>query len=169
MGAQEVTVRELEEVSLEQNQELYDSADFDEVYIKKALVLSNTIDNIGFGRYQYGLFVVAGFGWFADNAWPSVTAYILPRLIEVDGVHYPEGRSPSSFVTEFWTSCWSGVLVNFRRHNRPTLGVQHHLFVHWRFWRVFRFSSQFCSRWVFLLLVEFRRRWQFACGFCHHA
>lgn len=101
MGAPEVTVRELEEVSLpEQNQELYDSADFDEAYIKKALVLSNTIDNIGFGRYQYGLFVVAGFGWFADNAWPSVTAYILPRLIEVDGVHYPEGRSPYLLLSQ---------------------------------------------------------------------
>ncbi|KAM9900552.1 hypothetical protein OXX79_005061 [Metschnikowia pulcherrima] len=73
---------------------LFDSADVSPTYLKKALLASNAIDNIGFGKYQKGLFVVAGFGWFADNAFPVATSYILQRLNEVDKVHYPPGRAP---------------------------------------------------------------------------
>ncbi|PSK37844.1 hypothetical protein C7M61_003089 [Candidozyma pseudohaemuli] len=74
--------------------ELFDASEFGETYIRKSLILTHALDEIGFGRYQVGLFFVAGFGWFADNAWPSATSYILQRLTEQDLVHYPEGRAP---------------------------------------------------------------------------
>ncbi|ODV81095.1 MFS general substrate transporter [Suhomyces tanzawaensis NRRL Y-17324] len=73
---------------------LFSAEDGDPVYLAKSKVLSRAIDQIGFGRYQYGLLVVAGFGWLADNAWPIVTSLVLARLVEVDGVHYPPKRAP---------------------------------------------------------------------------
>jgi len=49
----------------------------DPVYAAKARVLNRAIQDIGMGRYQWGLFFVVGFGWYADNAWPIVTSLIL--------------------------------------------------------------------------------------------
>lgn len=63
-------------------------------YLVKSKLVSNAITEMGWGRYQWGLFFVAGFGWFADNAWPIVTSLILSRLDEVNGAHYPTGRAP---------------------------------------------------------------------------
>lgn len=73
---------------------LFDDSDFSQTYMRKSRLVTSAIDEMGFGRYQIGLFFVAGFGWFADNAWPSATSYILQRLVEVNGVHYPTGRAP---------------------------------------------------------------------------
>ncbi|KAI5813176.1 MFS general substrate transporter [Pyronema omphalodes] len=50
-------------------------------YAKKAHVLNAAIQEIGMGRYQWGLFFVAGFGWCADNLWPQTVAIILPTII----------------------------------------------------------------------------------------
>lgn len=75
--------------------DMYDGSGFEQAYLEKSKIISRAIDEIGFGKYQIGLFIVAGFGWFADNAWPVATSLILPRLLEVDGVHPPsEGRTP---------------------------------------------------------------------------
>lgn len=79
------------------NLALFDENDLNKSYVAKAKLVSAAVDHIGFGRYQIGLFFVAGFGWFADNAWPIVTGLILARLNEVDGVHAPKGKAP--FVT----------------------------------------------------------------------
>lgn len=73
---------------------LFDVSDVAPKYLRKSLLVTGAIDEIGFGRYQTGLFFVTGFGWFADNAWPVATSYILQRLNEVDKVHYPEGKAP---------------------------------------------------------------------------
>lgn len=73
---------------------LYDTKDFNQAYLDKSKVISKTIDYLGFGRYQIGLFFVAGFGWFNDNAFPVITSLILARLDEVDGVHLPPKRAP---------------------------------------------------------------------------
>ncbi|KAF8192100.1 MFS general substrate transporter [Pholiota molesta] len=51
------------------------------VYEKKAMVLNAAIQEIGMGRYQWALFVVTGFGYFADNLWPIVTGLILPAVV----------------------------------------------------------------------------------------
>ncbi|KAG6849835.1 hypothetical protein H0H93_004519 [Arthromyces matolae] len=53
----------------------------DPVYQAKAQILNEAIQDIGMGRYQWGLFVVAGFGWLADNLWPVVTGLILAPVV----------------------------------------------------------------------------------------
>lgn len=45
--------------------DLLDDQNVDPLYISKARVLNAAIQDIGMGRYQYYLFVCAGFGWFA--------------------------------------------------------------------------------------------------------
>lgn len=39
----------------------------DPIYEAKAKILNDAMHEIGFGRYHKALFVVAGFGWLADN------------------------------------------------------------------------------------------------------
>lgn len=61
--------------------------DVDPVYLRKLQMVARAIDQIGWGRYHWGLFVVTGFSWFSDNAWPIMTALIMPRFTEINGVH----------------------------------------------------------------------------------
>lgn len=37
----------------------------DPIYQAKARVLNDALQDVGMGRYQWGLFVVTGFGWLA--------------------------------------------------------------------------------------------------------
>ncbi|KAJ7026293.1 MFS general substrate transporter [Mycena alexandri] len=66
---------------------LYDDASVDHVdqidpvYHAKARVLNTALQEIGMGRYQYYLFICAGFGWFADSVWPLITGLILTPVI----------------------------------------------------------------------------------------
>ncbi|RDB16565.1 putative MFS-type transporter PB1E7.08c [Hypsizygus marmoreus] len=53
----------------------------DPVYQAKAHILNDALQEVGMGRYQWGLFVVAGFGWLADNLWPIVTGLILTPVV----------------------------------------------------------------------------------------
>jgi len=46
-------------------------------YAKKAHALNSAIQEIGMGRYQWGLFCVAGFGWCADNVYVIVVLILL--------------------------------------------------------------------------------------------
>ena len=72
---------------------LYNESDvIDKPYLLKSQLLSDSIQTIGFGKYQIGLFFVAGFGWFTDNAFPVLTSLILPRLNEINGVHPPQSN-----------------------------------------------------------------------------
>ncbi|KGQ80707.1 hypothetical protein MEQ_06271 [Candida albicans P87] len=75
---------------------LYDESDGDKAYLAKSKLIAESIQSIGFGKYQIGLFFVAGFGWLSDNAWPVATSLILPRLNEINGVHPPPSSSSSS-------------------------------------------------------------------------
>lgn len=62
----------------------------DPIYLAKAKVLNDAIQSIGMGKYQWHLFIVTGFGWFADNLWPVVTGIILPPvLVEFQGSSGP--------------------------------------------------------------------------------
>ncbi|KAF5348501.1 hypothetical protein D9756_009643 [Leucocoprinus leucothites] len=54
----------------------------DPVYHAKASILNEAIQEIGMGRYQWGLSIVTGFGWLADNLWPIATGLILPPLLQ---------------------------------------------------------------------------------------
>ncbi|KAH6894047.1 MFS general substrate transporter [Coprinopsis sp. MPI-PUGE-AT-0042] len=60
---------------------VYDENTIDSSYLAKARVLNDAIQDIGMGKYQWGLFVVTGFGYFADNLWPIVTGLIIPPTL----------------------------------------------------------------------------------------
>ncbi|KAG1750418.1 major facilitator superfamily domain-containing protein [Suillus paluster] len=61
--------------------DLYDDGYNDPVYQAKARILNRAIQDIGMGRYQWYLFVVAGFGWFADSVWPLLSGLILTPVV----------------------------------------------------------------------------------------
>ncbi|KZT09210.1 MFS general substrate transporter [Laetiporus sulphureus 93-53] len=66
-----------------ETQDVYDEeeAGVDPVYQAKARVLNDALQEIGIGKYQWCLFIVAGFGWFSDNLWPIVTGLILDPVV----------------------------------------------------------------------------------------
>ncbi|KAH9841719.1 MFS general substrate transporter [Rhodofomes roseus] len=58
-----------------------DESGVDPVYLAKARVLNEAFQEIGMGKYQWYLFIVAGFGWFSDNLWPIVTGLIYTPVV----------------------------------------------------------------------------------------
>lgn len=40
-------------------------------------MINKAIQDIGMGRYNWELFVLCGFGWFADNLWLQVRSEFL--------------------------------------------------------------------------------------------
>ncbi|KAH9924317.1 MFS general substrate transporter [Epithele typhae] len=63
--------------------DVFDEEDsgLDPVYQAKARILNDAFQEIGMGRYQWFLFIVAGFGWFADNLWPIVSGLIFTPVV----------------------------------------------------------------------------------------
>lgn len=55
-------------------------------YDIKSKVVNKAIQDIGMGTYQWQLFTLAGFGWFADNLWLQGVALTLPSLSTEFGV-----------------------------------------------------------------------------------
>lgn len=66
------TVEKLQDSDDAANQEFYGNSISDSYRFKSELV-NKCMQEIGFGRYQYELFVVTGFGWITDNL---LVAYI---------------------------------------------------------------------------------------------
>ncbi|KAH9919613.1 MFS general substrate transporter [Fomitopsis serialis] len=62
-------------------EDLFEEGAVDAVYQAKARVLNAAVREIGMGRYQWYLFVVAGFGWFSDSVWPLVAGLILNPVV----------------------------------------------------------------------------------------
>ncbi|KIK01637.1 hypothetical protein K443DRAFT_132193 [Laccaria amethystina LaAM-08-1] len=60
---------------------LYEDGMLDPVYQEKMKILNRAIQEIGTGKYQNLLFLVAGFGWFADGVWPLTTGLILTPVV----------------------------------------------------------------------------------------
>ncbi|KAM5449844.1 hypothetical protein MaudCBS49596_004606 [Microsporum audouinii] len=52
----------------------------DTAYDRKSMVINRAVQDIGMGRYQWQLFILCGFGWFADNLWLQGVALTLPKL-----------------------------------------------------------------------------------------
>ncbi|KAL5528270.1 hypothetical protein ACEPAF_7406 [Sanghuangporus sanghuang] len=55
-------------------------------YLAKSHLINQCLQNeVGFGRYQWELFILSGFGWLADNLWLQGVAIILPQVqIDLD-------------------------------------------------------------------------------------
>ncbi|KAI0973858.1 sugar transporter [Xylaria arbuscula] len=49
-------------------------------YELKSKIINKAIQDIGMGRYNWQLFVLCGFGWFADNLWMQGVSLTLPSL-----------------------------------------------------------------------------------------
>ncbi|KAI0742549.1 MFS general substrate transporter [Daedaleopsis nitida] len=66
-------------------EDLFEDGSVDPVYQAKARVLNAAIQEIGMGKYQWWLFAVAGFGWFAtDFCWQLLGGLILgPAVSEL--------------------------------------------------------------------------------------
>ncbi|OSC97469.1 MFS general substrate transporter [Trametes coccinea BRFM310] len=82
-GSGEWTKRDVEAhaIHVETHDIFEDDSGVDPVYQVKARILNDAIQEIGMGKYQWYLFIVAGFGWFSDNLWPIVTGLILDPVV----------------------------------------------------------------------------------------
>ncbi|PPQ84174.1 hypothetical protein CVT24_002216 [Panaeolus cyanescens] len=60
---------------------IYEEGVLEKRYHAKTVLINKAIRDIGMGRYQYKLFLVAGFGWFADSVWPLLTGLILTPVV----------------------------------------------------------------------------------------
>ncbi|KAF9055582.1 MFS general substrate transporter [Panaeolus papilionaceus] len=60
---------------------LSESTNCSKTYEEKIEAVNVVLKDIGMGRYQWALFVLTGFGYFAGNLWPIVTALILPPVM----------------------------------------------------------------------------------------
>ncbi|CAG8982309.1 hypothetical protein HYALB_00005309 [Hymenoscyphus albidus] len=58
----------------------------DTAYDLKSKVINKAIQDIGMGWYNWELFILCGFGWFADNLWLQGVALTLPSLQAEFGV-----------------------------------------------------------------------------------
>jgi len=58
----------------------------DSAYDLKSKVINKAIQDIGMGRYNWELFILCGFGWFADNLWLQGVALTLPALENEFGI-----------------------------------------------------------------------------------
>ncbi|CAI7573430.1 unnamed protein product [Penicillium pancosmium] len=79
------------------------------VYDRKAKVINRAIQDIGMGRYQWGLFILCGMGWVADNLWLQGVALTLTPVSNEFGVseNYSRFATCSLFVglivgASFW-------------------------------------------------------------------
>ncbi|KAH9953606.1 major facilitator superfamily domain-containing protein [Russula dissimulans] len=104
--------------------DLHDEGSVDPVYQAKTRVLNQTLQEIGMGKYQWRLFVVAGFGWFTDGVWTLMTGLILsptlnefhfngPLLSLAANVGLLVGAILWSFGCDIWDRKWSFNLTLF--------------------------------------------------------
>ncbi|KAI1389795.1 MFS general substrate transporter [Hypoxylon trugodes] len=65
-------------------------------YELKSKLINKAIQDIGMGRYNWQLFVLCGFGWFADNLWMQGVSLTLPSLSDEFGVSEKQVRYTTS-------------------------------------------------------------------------
>ncbi|KAF3762941.1 MFS general substrate transporter [Cryphonectria parasitica EP155] len=67
-------------------------------YEMKSMIINKAVQDIGMGRYNWQLFVLCGFGWFADNLWMQGVSLILPSLSAEFSVSEKQVRYTTSWV-----------------------------------------------------------------------
>ncbi|KAL1950453.1 hypothetical protein VTO73DRAFT_5577 [Trametes versicolor] len=83
-----------------------DDSAVDPVYHAKAHILNDAFQEIGMGKYQWYLFMVAGFGWFSDNLWPVATGLILDPVVNEFAVQGPYLRLAQSIGLLVGAAFW---------------------------------------------------------------
>ncbi|GAA5978630.1 hypothetical protein JCM10908_004429 [Rhodotorula pacifica] len=77
----------------EVNEELARAEGIDAHFMAKAQVINQSLEECGMGRFQWELFMSAGFGYFSDNIWLQSIAIIMPYVaIEDHFPNYPKIR-----------------------------------------------------------------------------
>lgn len=46
----------------------------------RAALVNHAVQEMGMGRYQWGLFIVAGYGWLCDQLWQTTVSDALPQV-----------------------------------------------------------------------------------------
>ncbi|KAE8155235.1 major facilitator superfamily domain-containing protein [Aspergillus avenaceus] len=90
-GAHATTQLTLDELRAEVEQGVIVSG-HDSSYDRKAKIINRAIQDIGMGSYQWGLFVLCGFGWIADNLWLQGVALTLTPLSKEFGISETDSR-----------------------------------------------------------------------------
>ncbi|KAH6845141.1 major facilitator superfamily domain-containing protein [Chaetomium sp. MPI-CAGE-AT-0009] len=67
-------------------------------YEMRSKLINKAIQDIGMGRYNWQLFVLCGFGWFADNLWMQGVSLTLPSLSAEFGISEKSVRYTTSSV-----------------------------------------------------------------------
>ncbi|WYZ41790.1 hypothetical protein EsH8_V_000685 [Colletotrichum jinshuiense] len=67
-------------------------------YELKSKLINKAIQDIGMGRYNWQLFILCGFGWFADNLWMHGVALTLPSLSAEFGISEQRVRYTTSSI-----------------------------------------------------------------------
>ncbi|KAK1231110.1 hypothetical protein PQX77_005780 [Marasmius sp. AFHP31] len=102
--------------------DLLEDGDVNPIYQAKSRIVSEAIQEIGMGRYQFYLICCTGFGYIADSSWVAVPGLILvPLLSEFDfdapflslarAVGEATGAMFWSFGCDYWGRRWSFILT----------------------------------------------------------
>ncbi|CRK23067.1 hypothetical protein BN1723_012884 [Verticillium longisporum] len=67
-------------------------------YEMRSKLINKAIQDIGMGKYNWQLFILCGFGWFADNLWMQGVSLCLPSLSAEFDVPTKTVRYTTSFV-----------------------------------------------------------------------
>ncbi|KAK6511098.1 hypothetical protein TWF481_000020 [Arthrobotrys musiformis] len=59
---------------------IVDVEGIDPIFEAKSRAISDAIQHIGWGRYQWKLFLLSGFGWFVDNMFMAAVSATLPTI-----------------------------------------------------------------------------------------
>ncbi|KAK0728481.1 major facilitator superfamily domain-containing protein [Lasiosphaeria miniovina] len=65
-------------------------------YEMKSKLINKAVQDIGMGRYNWQLFILCGFGWFADNLWMQGVSLTLPSLSAEFGISEKSVRYTTS-------------------------------------------------------------------------
>ncbi|KAK5987207.1 MFS siderochrome iron transporter 1 [Cladobotryum mycophilum] len=73
-------------------------------YEIKSKLINKAIQDIGMGTYNWQLFILCGFGWFADNLWLQGVSLTLPSLSAEFGI-------PEKTVRYTTSACFAGLAL----------------------------------------------------------
>ncbi|KAE8153359.1 major facilitator superfamily domain-containing protein [Aspergillus avenaceus] len=75
-------------------------------------VANEIIEQIGFGRYQWHMFITCGFGFLVDQMLPVALGLVLPQITKQWEIKYPEMMTVSVFAGLLVGSVFCGPLVD---------------------------------------------------------
>eukprot|EP01111_Echinosteliopsis_oligospora_P010970 TRINITY_DN3505_c0_g1_i1.p1 TRINITY_DN3505_c0_g1~~TRINITY_DN3505_c0_g1_i1.p1 ORF type:complete len:325 (-),score=41.21 TRINITY_DN3505_c0_g1_i1:193-1167(-) len=81
------------------------------LYEKKAVLVNRELDSHGMGRYQWGIWILCGFGYFLDLLWAMAFGLVLPAITPEFGLVGPKAAESGELATFFYAGLTVGALV----------------------------------------------------------